>query len=50
MVGCSRYGEDESTERALALVEALLDRYGVIAQPLIDKEDIPVVIRPSIRY
>lgn len=34
-------GEDESTERALALVEALLDRYGVIAQPLIDKEDIP---------
>ena len=33
-------GDEESGRRAIALVEALLDRYGVIAQPLIDKEDI----------
>ena len=31
----------EPTERALALVEALLDRYGVIAQPVVDKENVP---------
>ena len=33
--------DTDQTERALALVETLLDRYGVIAQPVIDKENIP---------
>ncbi|WP_033492053.1 DEAD/DEAH box helicase [Bifidobacterium biavatii] len=35
-------GETISPEqRAIALTEALLDRYGVIAQPLVDQEGIP---------
>lgn len=28
-------------QRVIAQVESLLDRYGIIAQPLVDKEDIP---------
>ncbi|WP_236029243.1 DEAD/DEAH box helicase [Bifidobacterium miconisargentati] len=32
---------EAQTERALALVEVLLDRYGIVAQPLIDRESVP---------
>lgn len=42
--GANREAEDaqrEQAERLLALVDALLDRYGIIAQPLIDRENVP---------
>nr|WP_240544240.1 DEAD/DEAH box helicase [Bifidobacterium sp. SO4] len=32
---------EAQTERALTLVEVLLDRYGIIAQPLIDRAGVP---------
>lgn len=31
----------EQAERLLALIDALLDRYGIIAQPLVDRENVP---------
>lgn len=40
-IGQAEAEDTDQTERALALVETLLDRYGVIAQPVIDKENIP---------
>ena len=41
VIGQAEAEDTDQTERALALVETLLDRYGVIAQPVIDKENIP---------
>ena len=41
VIGQAEAEDTDQTEQALALVETLLDRYGVIAQPVIDKENIP---------
>lgn len=40
-IGQAEAEDTDQTERALALVETLLDRYGVIAQPVIDQGKYP---------
>lgn len=40
-IGQAEAEDADQTEQVFALVEALLDRYGVIAQPVIDKENVP---------
>ncbi|OZG58226.1 DEAD/DEAH box helicase [Bifidobacterium myosotis] len=42
--GVNQEAEDmqrEQAERMLALIDVLLDRYGIIAQPLVDRENVP---------
>lgn len=42
--GVNQEAEDvqrEQAERLLALIDVLLDRYGIIAQPLVDRENVP---------
>ena len=50
VIGQAEAEDTDQTERALALVETLLDRYGVIAQPVIDKEISRVATQRCIRY